>query len=454
MKAISFLLMLFVYTASLFSCKKEVDSKDKSGSISALKCAEATNEGSITAGVAVSQASSTIPYIGGNGGAYEAQAVNSSGVTGLTASLSAGAFKSGPGSLTYIITGTPSESGAAKFAFTVGGQSCEFSRIVAALPGNISTLNCGSASDIGALISGTTAVNVSSNISYLGGNGGAHDGQVVNSTGVTGLTATLSAGSFNAGSGSLTYTISGTPTISGTANFALNIGGQFCTLRRTVSAISGMLHACGADSVHNAALNYGTMSDQDGNSYKTIQIGTQRWMAENLKTTKYRNGDLIPNVESNNVWSTLNSGAYSIFKNNLSFDCPYGKLYNWYAVDDNRELCPTGWHVPTKTEWEVLMDYLGGEGMAGGKMASTGTLYWGSPNQAATNESGFSCLPGGLRFDVSGAFNFSGLIGYWWSSTESSANNAYGRGVTEGDAYFVTHNRPKRQGFSVRCLKD
>ncbi len=196
------------------------------------------------------------------------------------------------------------------------------------------------------------------------------------------------------------------------------------------------------------------MTDQQGNVYKTIVIGTQEWMAENLKSTIYRNGDPIANITNATQWTGLTTGAWCHYNNSSSNECPYGKLYNWYAVVDPRNVCPTGWHVPTDAEWITLANFLGGEAVAGGKMKSTGTQYWLSPNTSATNESGFSGLPGGGRYNDSGNFYTVGTNGSWWSSTESSTTNAWYRylGYTNGTAYRSTNS--KQSGFSVRCLRD
>ena len=207
------------------------------GSIAILNCAGATTTGTLTAGTAASGVSSSVPYTGGNGGSYAAQTVTSTGVTGLTATLAAGNFATGAGSLTYTITGTPASSGTASFALSIGGQSCTLNVTVAAA-GSIATLNCAGATTTGTLSSGTAASGVSSSVPYTGGNGGSYAAQTVTSTGVTGLTATLAAGNFASGNGSLTYTITGTPSAVGTASFAINIGGQSCTFTRTVAAIT------------------------------------------------------------------------------------------------------------------------------------------------------------------------------------------------------------------------
>jgi uncharacterized protein (TIGR02145 family) len=217
-------------------------------------------------------------------------------------------------------------------------------------------------------------------------------------------------------------------------------------------------HSCGATNVHNPAKTYSTMTDQQGNVYKTIVIGTQEWMAENLKTTIYRNGDAITNVTDNTQWSGLTTGAWCSYNNDSQYDCPYGKLYNWYAVADPRNVCPIGWHVPTDDEWTTLTSFLGGEPVAGGKLKSTGLQYWFSPNQDATNESGFSGLPGAYRSYATGGFPsefvFYTFDGYWWSSSESSAPNVWIRYLYHDSANAVRYELNKQNGFSVRCLRD
>jgi uncharacterized protein (TIGR02145 family) len=218
-------------------------------------------------------------------------------------------------------------------------------------------------------------------------------------------------------------------------------------------------HTCGADSVHNATLNYGSMTDQDGNVYKTIVIGTQEWMAENLRAKTYRNGVAIPLVTDSAQWAeNYNNGTtlpMMCWYNNDSatYACPYGKLYNWYAVTSSNNVCPTGWHVPSDAEWTTLTTFLGGENVAGGKMKSTGTQYWQSPNAAADNSSGFSGLPGGYRYFY-GPFGFIGFYGYWWSSTEDGTGLAWGRFLSYGDGLAYRSGDYKSDGFSVRCLRD
>src|SRR5690554_535364 len=204
------------------------------GQITSLDCAGATITGTLVNGVVASGVSAGIGYTGGNGGTHNGQTVNSTGVTGLTATLTAGNFANGAGTLTYTITGTPSANGTASFAINIGGMTCSLQITVNG--GAISTLNCAGATFTGTLIEGVVASGVSANINYTGGNSGTHNGQTVNSTGVTGLTATLTAGNFANGSGTLTYTITGTPSANGTASFAINIGGMNCSVQITVAS--------------------------------------------------------------------------------------------------------------------------------------------------------------------------------------------------------------------------
>ena len=224
--------------------------------------------------------------------------------------------------------------------------------------------------------------------------------------------------------------------------------------------IGSALHSCGEDSVHNQNLNYGTLTDLQGNVYKTILIGTQEWMAENLKTSIYRNGEAIDNVTNFTQWGNLTTGAWCNYYNNIEYDCPYGKLYNWHAVVDSRNLCPVGWHVPDNDEWSVLVNYLdpnangNDSNVAGGKMKSTGLQYWLDPNQGATNESGFSGLPGGYRW-YNSTFGAFGYAGFWWSTTEFNGIAAYSRTLANDQGIVYTSNGfSKQYGFSVRCIRD
>ncbi len=214
--------------------------------IANLACASALNSGNLVATLPANGVSSAIPYTTVAGGSYVGQSVTSTGVTGLTATLLPGNFSPGSGNLTFTIAGTPSGVGTASFAISIGDQTCTFSRVVNPL-GTIAGLNCGGAGDNYDLYVGVNASNVSSVVPYSGGNGSAHLGQIVTSTGVTGLTATLVPGNFASGNGTLTYTITGTPSALGNATFALSIGGQTCSLSLRVFSLSGSISSlnCG-----------------------------------------------------------------------------------------------------------------------------------------------------------------------------------------------------------------
>jgi uncharacterized protein (TIGR02145 family) len=204
-------------------------------------------------------------------------------------------------------------------------------------------------------------------------------------------------------------------------------------------------------------------TDIDGNIYHTIAIGTQVWMKENLKTTKYNDGTAIPNITDNTAWVTLNTGAYSDYSNTPANSTTYGRLYNWYVVDNNaatkvasnggKNVCPTGWHVPGDAEWTTLTTSLGGESVAGGKLKEIGLTHWLTPNIGATNEMDFTALPGGTR-NEDGTCDGIGIGGDWWSSTEYSAMIAWGRYMIYNDAVVPKDDVSKIDGISVRCVRD
>ncbi|HPN33389.1 MAG TPA: fibrobacter succinogenes major paralogous domain-containing protein [bacterium] len=209
----------------------------------------------------------------------------------------------------------------------------------------------------------------------------------------------------------------------------------------------------------------GTLADVDGNSYKTIKIGNQWWMAENLKATHYRNGDAVPQVTDNAAWTALNTGAYCNYENDASNATTYGRLYNWYAATDVRKLAPLGWHVPTDAEWKTLETALGmspadiegtwgrGDGI-GGKMKETSATHWAGPNEGATNASGFTALPAGSRRNTDGAFADKGNNALFWCSSEMNATSAWTRGLAYNDALVYRLNVVYTAGNSIRCIKD
>ena len=213
-----------------------------------------------------------------------------------------------------------------------------------------------------------------------------------------------------------------------------------------------------------------TITDIDGNVYKIVKIGEQWWMAENLKVTKYRNGEAIPNVFGNSEWAGLSTGAYCVYNNDNDSVATYGLLYNWYAVVDSREIAPTGWHVPTDEEYTVLENYLIANGYnwdgtttedkTSKSLASkTG---WNSSSEAGdvgndmstNNSSGFTALPGGYRIYNDGSFNYIDYFGLWWSATEYSSTYAWSRYLYYDRSGFGRADNGKQDGFSVRLIRD
>jgi uncharacterized protein (TIGR02145 family) len=201
------------------------------------------------------------------------------------------------------------------------------------------------------------------------------------------------------------------------------------------------------------------VKDVEGNSYTTVTIGTQTWLVENLKTTKYNDGTDIPILTADNDWEFTASGAYCWYENNVSNKSVYGALYNWYAANSGK-LCPTGWHVPSKEEVATLIASQGGHVVAGGALKEAGLTHWREPNTGATNSSGFTGLPGGNRFVGDGGgvlFQSITAYGNWWTTTpypQTSINHSYYAQLVFDNTGFDTGSRPKTSGFSVRCLKD
>jgi uncharacterized protein (TIGR02145 family) len=198
------------------------------------------------------------------------------------------------------------------------------------------------------------------------------------------------------------------------------------------------------------------LSCGNNQKFKTVTIGDQVWMAENLNVDKFRNGDPIPHAQTAEEWQQAGENgqpAWCYYDNDPANGKIYGKLYNWYAVSDWRGLAPEGWRIPSDEDWEKLIKLLGGEEAAGGKLKATDTTYWQSPNTCATNETGFAALPGGYRH-ASGSFKGIGNYGTFWSSTEASSLNAWYRVLYDDYANVYRNDFSKGSGFSVRCLRD
>lgn len=210
-----------------------------------------------------------------------------------------------------------------------------------------------------------------------------------------------------------------------------------------------------------------TVTDYDGNTYNTVQIGNQCWMKENIAATHYSDGTaLVDGTEAGDISRDYTTKYYFAYANNESNVDTYGRLYTWAAIMNGaassetnpsgvQGICPSGWHVPSDAEWTELTDYLGGEGVAGGKMKEVGTTHWESPNIGATNESGFTALPGGYRIS-NGTFWGLGHNAPFWSATEygSSFVSAWYRNLNDHSSGVHINGLIKTSGDLVRCTKD
>jgi uncharacterized protein (TIGR02145 family) len=256
-------------------------------------------------------------------------------------------------------------------------------------------------------------------------------------------------------------TISNSKTSLGAANKIGTYSSELKTLEPGSAYHIRSYVKCGDEVIYGIDKQFATIgrqiSDADGNVYNTVIIGTQIWITENLKTTKYNDSTRIPNIIDNTAWAALSTPAYCWYDNNVSNQTIYGALYSWYVVDaasnGGKNVCPSGWHVPSDDEWTTLTTFLGDN--AGGKMKETGTIHWSSPNTGATNSSLFTALPSGYRYS-DGKFYSMGNSCEMWSRTPYDANSAY-RYTLGYDYSYVDRSRIyglKRYGFSVRCIKD
>lgn len=287
---------------------------------------------------------------------------------------------------------------------------------------------------------------------------------------ITNTTATSGGNITNQGSSAITargvcWSTSQNPTIAnskttdgnGTGNFTSSLTGLTTNtiyyVRAYATNTTGTAYGSQQSFTTTGSLaNCGTVTDIDGNVYNTVTIGTQCWMVENLKTTKYNDGTSIPNITDYTAWSGLATGAWCYYNNDANSYATYGRQYNWYAVNTSK-LAPIGWHVPSDAEWVILINYLGGASVAGGTMKESGTNHWVFPNTGATNSSGFSGLPGGHRF-VDGSFDYSGTDVYFWATTDSTTDFAFNRRLNNTNGNASRNYVYKKVGDYVRCIKD
>lgn len=187
--------------------------------------------------------------------------------------------------------------------------------------------------------------------------------------------------------------------------------------------------------------------------YESVIIGNQVWMKKNLDVITYRNGDTIPQVAHTKQWGDLTLGAWCYYDNDPANGAIYGRLYNWYAVNDPRGLAPSGWHIPSNGEWTELIEFLGNKYSVGGALKEIGNSHWLPPNIGATNSSGFTALPGGFR-DTDGEFLNIGEFGGWWTSTQEWTRTAWSWDLRNSEVYANDYASYTEKGFSIRCIKD
>jgi len=403
--------------------------------ITNLDCGNSLHLGTLVNGVVASSVSSRIPYTGGNGGGYTAQSVSSSGVTGLTGSITSGVLTNGNDSVTLSITGTPSHSGTASFTITIGGQNCTLTRVVD--PGLITGLSCSTAVNSGTLVQGLVASGASSLISYTGGNAGSYYAQTISSTGVTGLTATLSAGNFVSGNGTISYIISGTPIGNGTASFAITIGGQICTLTRTVLLLwrSGMVH-CGSPTQvipvtnpttgktwmdRNLGATQAATSSTDANAYGDLyqwgRFGDGHQCRNSTSTASLSNTD----TPGHGYFITTSNDWRSPQNNSL-----------WQGVNGFNNPCPYGYRLPTGAELDAER------------------LSWTNNASAGAFASPLKLVLGGSRH-IYGYFANVNSHGNYWSSDFTTAHS---RVLNFQNGNAVLYAEVRGLALSIRCIRE
>ena len=409
------------------------------GKIATISCATASLSGSLVTGQAATGVSVSVPYTGGNGGVYASQTVTSTGVTGLTATLSAGSLASGNGNLSYSITGTPSAAGTAAFALNVGGQSCTLNLVVE----RPFALYCEEAIRKGEMQPNFSASGVSVIVPYTGATGQAHSGQTVMSTGVTGYTATLAAGSFGNGSGTLTYEITGMSNTTGTANFALSVGGLSCNLDLEVKSCSAKINA--TDTRIFLCYNLGAYNTRKSHTDPSWEINGGYWQW-GIKA-EAAPGPIGPAAEQ------ANDGTPSPWNTTPAAD---GSWVDDPTTKTNEDPCPDGFRVPSKAQWEGVDN--------NNAQATVNNSWFSSPTNYVSGRKFGSdlVLPaagrwGTAAFAVSdGVLVDRGFNGFYWSSTQIS--NAAGSNFAHNLEITLSTAQPnykhRTSGNSVRCIED
>jgi uncharacterized protein (TIGR02145 family) len=338
------------------------------------------------------------------------------------------------------ISGTPTAAGVFNYTIPITGTSCNNVNATGTITVEAACA-VGTASSTPTLTLNTALTNITHTTTKATGIGSA--------SGLPeGVTAAWASN---------TITISGTPTATGTFNYTIPLTGTTCNGVNATGTITVTVSAC-----PDPTITY------NGYDYKTVGIGDQCWMAENLRTRKYNDDTDIPfdasggaaGNGSGQTWGALTSGAHTLYAHdstaNPSNLISRGYLYNWYAVNDSRKLCPDGWHVPTDAEWTTLTTFLVWN-VAGGKMKQRGTTLWNTPNTSATNESGFSAVPGGWR-ESNGFFSSIIFNAVFWSATEKDNSTGWFRSLSSAAASVSSNDTfregKKSDGYSVRCLRD
>jgi uncharacterized protein (TIGR02145 family) len=421
------------------------------GTLAALNCGNPTNNGNLISGSPSNGVSSSIFYTGGGGGNHNGQTVSSSGVTGLTATLLPGSLVNGSGTLTYNISGTPSTSGIANFAINIGGQTCALTRTVNSPVGTITSIACASANNSGSLTPGNSANGVVSNIPYAGGNGGTYSSQTINSTGVTGLTASLATGNFANGNGSLVFNITGTPSNSGTANFNFSIGGQVCSFSLAVQSIAAQYPAGSVFCNGKPTAIVDVFSPNTGKTWMDRNLGAVQVATSITDASAY--GDLYQwgrgpdghQCRSASVTSALSSSdqpGNSLFITIGSGEQDWLTNANtnlWQGVSGINNPCPIGYRIPTSSELD-------------GEIA-----FWNSSNLDVAFNSPLKLTYAGYKLAQDGSRGSVGDTGrYWTSSVSANYNQSTSLQIVHnnGNNYFQIINEARGYGQSIRCIKD